>query len=301
MQNDLNNFLICSKCGTANNGGAKFCIKCGNPLQEQNDNVVNVQPVNNGNPSIFEQPTNNQVGYEQVGGMANQPSQEVKLNKEAPVATASKFNFFSYILGSILKPYDSYKKEENNLSNIKNVSILALIVIVIVTIFDLIRTIISTVRVTSFWSDEVEWVWDNLGNINYFKIIFQSILIYAIIILAIAGVYFLAGLVLKKNAKFVKLLSVATTAFIPFAAASAILGPILSLLYSPLGACVTLIGFIYAIVILIELVNDLIVIDNKNIRIYYHLICLSILIVGGGYIAYRLILGSLTSGLSSLF
>ena len=299
MQNDLNNFSICSKCGTANNGDTKFCINCGNPLLDSNPNVVNVQPINNGNSSIFEQQTSNQSGYEQVE-TSNQLSQEAKLNS-SQVATTSKFNFFNFILGAILKPFDSYKKEEINLSNIKNVSILALIVIVAVTIFSLIGTIIATVRVTSFWSGEVEWVWDNLENINYFKVIFQSILIYAIIILAITGVYFIAGLVLKKNAKFVKVLSIATTAFIPFAVAASILSPILSLIYSPLGVCITIIGFIYAIVILIELINDLIVIDNKNIRIYYHLICLSILIVGGGYIAFKLILGSLTSGLSSLF
>ena len=46
--------------------------------------------------------------------------------------------------------------------------------------------------------------------------------------------------------------------------------------------------------------NELIKIENKNTRIYFHLTCLSILIIGGGFIAYKLLLGSLSSGLGDL-
>ena len=160
---------------------------------------------------------------------------------------------------------------------------------------------ITTVRVTSFWSDKVEWVWENLKNIEYFKVIGQNLLMYAGIIFAISGIYFLASLVIKKEAKFVKLLSATTTAFIPMAVAMSILSPLLSLINTYIGLVITIVGAVYFIVTLLELLNDQIVIENKNTRIYFHLTCLSILIIGGGFIAYKLVLGSLSSGLGGLF
>ena len=46
--------------------------------------------------------------------------------------------------------------------------------------------------------------------------------------------------------------------------------------------------------------NDLIAIENKNTRIYFHLTCLSILVIGGAVLAYNLVLGSVTSGLGDM-
>lgn len=294
------NFIVCSKCGTKNTEGSKFCFKCGSPLQND-DNVVNIQlGGHNDNQAVHRNVDDgNSVNMNNVGVTVGETNvQNSQTTSSAPV---SKFNFFSYLLGAVIKPFDSFKKEESNLGNIKNVSILAIIVVVAATIINLFRTMLSVVRVKSYFGDEVEWVWDNLGNIEYAKLIFQNILVYVIILIAVAGVYYLAGLVLKKDANFVKLLGAATTAFIPYVLASSIVAPLVSLMSGTIGAFITIIGLIYAMVILIELINDLIVIENKNVRIYYHLICLSILIVGGGYIAYRIILGSLADDMSSLF
>ena len=116
-----------------------------------------------------------------------------------------------------------------------------------------------------------------------------------------AGVYYLASLVIKKNVKFSNLVGAATTAIVPFAICSLLISPILSMIYSPLGVAASIVGFIYALVTLIELVNEIVVIDNKNIRIYYHLVCLSTVIIVGGFVAYKVLVNSILGGLGDLF
>lgn len=293
--------ITCSSCGASNMSNTKFCIKCGNPLQTETLNTsVDSNPINSQfntetiqpNVELQANPINQQLGTQNNVQPAYTPSSATQVN-------AGSLNYFKYMLNAILKPFDSFKKEETNLSSFKNSGILVAIIVVALTVINLISTMITSVRVTSFWTDEVEWVWENLKNIEYFKVIGQNLLMYAGTIFAISGVYFLASLVLKKESKFVKLLSATTTAFIPMAVAMSILSPLLSLINTYIGLVITIVGFVYFLVILLELLNDQIVIENKNTRIYFHLVCLSILLIGGGFIAYKLVLGSLTSGLGS--
>lgn len=297
-----NSNITCSRCGTSNMSNTKFCIKCGNSLQNETLNTsVNSNPINlqfntetiqpNVEPQV--NPFNQQFGTQANVQPAYTPSGSTQVS-------TGNMNYFKYMLNVILKPFDTFKKEETNLSNFNNPGILVAIIVVSLTILNLISTMISSVRVTSFWTGEVKWVWENLKDIEYFKIIGQNLLMYAGIIFAISGVYFLASLVLKKESKFVKLLSATTTAFIPMAISIAILSPLLSLINTYLGLIITIVGIVYFLVILVELLNDQIVIENKNTRIYFHLVCLSILLIGGGFIAYKLVLGSITSGLGSL-
>lgn len=285
-ENLINNSNItCSKCGASNMVNTKFCIKCGNPLQTET-----IQP--NVEPQV--NPINQQFGAQNNIQPTYTPSSSTQVNAES-------MNYFKYILNAILKPFDSFKKEETNLSNFKNSGILAAIIIGALTILNLISTMIASVRVTSFWTGEVKWVWENLKNIEYFKVIGQNLLMYAGIIFAISGVYFLASLIIKKEAKFVKLLSATITAFLPLAVAMSILSPLLSFINTYLGVIITIVGCVYFIVILLELLNDQIIIENKNTKIYFHLVCLSILLIVGSFIAYKLVLGSLTNGLGFLF
>lgn len=209
-----------------------------------------------------------------------------------------------YLLDSILKPFDTFEKNLKKLGEMKNSLISAGIVVVILTIINLIKAIFSAIRVTSYsWTTgkaTTTWVWENVKNVALFKTIGQSILIYAVILLAISGVYYLASLVIKKNTKFENLLYATTTAFVPFVGISFIVAPIISLISSTVGICATAIGSIYFIITLIEYMNTLIDIDNKNVRIYFHIICLSILLIVGGLITYKIVLDTVSSSLGSL-
>ena len=297
MNENLTNNRTCSNCGTLNDLNAKFCVKCGAYLQQQtNDIVQNISSgVNNETQYINNNSNNMNINSFQ------QPSQQQEYNNNTnntnnlqPTMIEGNINYLSYILGTLLKPCENFKKEENKLSDIKNVSILLLIIVGIMTLIKLITTMISAVKVKTFLSSEVKWVWENLKDVPYLKVIGQNFLIYALILLAISGVYFIATRVMKKDAKYIKLLGATTTAFIPLVC-SAIISPVVSMLYSPLGLCITIIGIIYSFMILLELTNELIPIDNVDTRIFFHLTCLSIIFIGGGLIAYKLILGSLGS------
>ena len=295
MNENLNEKIICLKCGGMNNKDTNFCVHCGNNIQInklEETEVINTIPIqvnleNNERKQFTEtvqQPIyNNLSNNEQIGN-----------------TKSDSLDFIKYIFGTILKPFDNFKKEEDKLNDFKNNGILALIIVGFMTIINLFRTMLDAVRVTSFWSKEVEWVWKNLAEVEYLKEIGQSLLIYTGIMFAVSGVYFLACLVIKKDVKFVKMFGVAVTSIIPFALSTSIVSPLLSLIYSPLGICVNVVGTIYSFVIFIEIMNEIINIENKNTKIYFHLICLSILVIGGSFIAYKLILSSLSSSLGGL-
>lgn len=337
---NLNSNVNCPICGAINMANTRFCIKCGNPMHIQNANPTPLTTSNQPafNNSVTQNPIEkefNQARYNQVSSQGNanptyqatfqgsaqptykeassqvnsQPThnQSAMQSNAQPVYSQStiqtdsgSLNYFKYILNAFLKPFDTFKNEEKKLSVFKNSAILVGIIVVALTVLNLISTMITTVRVTSLWTKEVKWVWENLKYIKYFKIIAQNLLVYSGVLLSISGIYTLASLVIKKSTSFVKLLSATATSFIPLAVASAILSPILSLIYSPLGLIITIVGFIYSLIILLELFNDLINIENKNTRIYFHLVCLSVVLIGGGFIAYKVILGSFTGGLGSL-
>lgn len=284
MNGNLNNTKVCPNCGITNLANAKFCIKCGANL-EVNNNMNSELQNNNFDNGTY----NNMNNTNNVNSYNNNQ------------VSSGKLDYVKYLLGSLLKPYDTYKNNESTLGDIKNASILTLIVVGIMTAINLLSTMISAVRHKSFFSGEVTWNWDNLGDVEYFKVIGLDLLVYAGIIAAITGVYYLGSLVIKKNAKFSNLIGAATTSVVPFATCSLLLSPILSMIYSPLGIATTVVGFVYTLVTLIELVNDIVVIDNKNTRIYYHLVCLSTVIIVGGFIAYKVLVNSIFGGLDSLF
>ena len=247
MNGNLNNTKVCPNCGITNLANAKFCIKCGANLEVNNN--MNSELQNNN----FDNGTYNNMNNTNTVNSYN--------NNQV---SSGKLDYVKYLLGSLLKPYDTYKNNESTLGDIKNASILTLIVVGIMTAINLLSTMISAVRHKSFFSGEVTWNWDNLGDVEYFKVIGLDLLVYAGIIAAIAGVYYLGSLVIKKNAKFSNLIGAATTSVVPFATCSLLLSPILSMIYSPLGIVATVVGFVYTLVTLIELVNDIVVIDNKK-------------------------------------
>lgn len=304
MNENLNNNLVCNSCGNVNELNTKFCIKCGSSLDfnvaEKND-VSSIEVGQNEDFKSTQQVFSDNSMQQNLNDFTQQTIYNSTISNNQATNNSIEIKYYlQYIVRVVLKPFDTFKQNEEKLFDFKNIGILSLIIVGFMTIIGLINTMINTVRVTSFWTDEVEWVWENLKEIEYFKVIGQNILIYAGILLAISGIYFLASLVIKKEVKFPKLLDATVTAFIPFAMAISIFSPLLSLIYSPLGICITIVGFIYTLVILLELMNELIKIGNKNTRIYFHITCLSILIIGCGFIAYKLILGSLSSGLGGL-
>lgn len=210
-----------------------------------------------------------------------------------------ELNYIDYLKDVIIKPFDKFKKEENKLKDIKNVGILGLIVVGILTFLKLISTMINVARVTSLFGGKTSWIFDNIKHINYFKTIFENFMIYALIIGAIAGIYYLASLVIKKEIDFSRVLAVAITSFIPIGITSSILATVMSIINLYLAIAVVIIGFIYSLLILIELMNDLVPIENNTTKIYFHLVSLSILFIVVMFI-YKIIISSALNNITSI-
>lgn len=281
--------MICPNCGTQNIEGSKFCIKCGNDLTVNNENQVQPQQLMNQNVDMQQQMQNQQ----QFNDFQQQDNSNPKTNTEIK-AQMSNSEYFFLVSAVILKPFTAFKEELNKFNEFKNSAIVALIVSVIATLITLVKTMFNMVRVKSYWSKEVEWVWENLKEINYVQVIGKNFLIYVGMILAIACVYYIGSLIIKKQSNFSRLLGISATSIVPMLLCSMILSPLAAIIYAPLGIAVTVIGGVYSIIIIYETINKEILLEG-NAKYYFNLVCLSILILVGYYLYMKFFIGASAS------
>jgi len=312
--------MICKNCNNVNNEGAKFCIKCGQSLAQEVTNV-NIEVVQAEMPVQNEEVVNTQVEVstpvqsEPVAtpivetqaqvNVAPQVQNTVAVNS-VPVNNDVKVPFLEYlfmIIAMILKPFNSYKEDTEKFNGFKNSAIMTLIVSGLATIIKLFTLMLSVVRVKDYsWTTgktETKWVFENLKEIKYFEVIGKNFLIFLGIIVAIAFVYWLVGLIFKKQANFSRLLGISALGVTPILIASLVLSPLLTLIWEELGMIIVVIGAIYTFVILYEGLNSEISLEG-NAKYYMNLICLCILAVAGAYLSRELIMGSITGGYGGL-
>lgn len=296
--------MICPKCGHESINGSKFCVKCGFNFQEQPSTItidpqpVEIQPMNNGgvNPSMPNETVN--VSNNMNPGVVNSmPSQEPVQPAAAALASNTKVSFMAYfymIIAVILKPFTAFKEESEKLKDFKNSAIIAGIVTVIFTLISVVKMIWSIVRVTdldeNFKTVKV-WAWENLKNVNFFQVIGKYLLIYVGIMLAIACVYYVAGLIAKKQPNFAKFLGISALGVVPAYLTITVLSPLFGMMSYEVGMIVAVVGIIYSFTIIYEGINNELQLEG-NVKFYVNAACLAILIIVGGYTAYKLVLGS---------
>lgn len=209
-------------------------------------------------------------------------------------------DYFSVIKAIILKPFTGLKDEINKISNILSAGILALIIAALATILTLIKTIITTVRVTSIWNNETSWVWDNISNINFVKAIGLNFIIFLGLIAAVAFVYYIGSLILKKQADFPKLLGIAVTTTLPVIICYTLISPILGMIWGLLGLLATVIGLVYTLILTYELMSEELSL-KENSKFYLNLICLTIISAIIYYIIIYLLIANVANGLNGIF
>lgn len=276
--------MNCSKCGAFNNADSSFCLKCGNPLSQNsssmttnnqtiNLNDVNGQPVSI--PALEPLPTQ---GYQQTTQVLSKP-----------------LNFIAYIIAMLIKPWQCFQEEKAKLSDTKNSFILTGIIGILMMVTNLVKTVIAVIFVKkmnySTWKMETSMDFSKLKDLDYVSLIGKNLLIYIGIIVAIAAVYYLATLVVKKSVEFQKLLSATASSFIPYIILSMLCAPLLGKVWNILEMILFVVGIIYSIIIFATFISDSILFENKDHKIYFHLICMSILICGGYYAYIKLLLG----------
>src|SRR5574344_324322 len=253
--------MKCSKCGFINGSSAEFCMKCGAPMESENNDEVegNVTPV---------------------------------------VNNTKKSNLFFSVLAIILKPFTGIKEELNKFEDTKSSIILVAIVTVVSTILSLLQLIYTTVHVVSksYYSKTIttSWVWDNMKSIDFSKVIGKYILIYLGIILGIAAIYYIARLIVKKDVKFTRLMSIVAIGIIPYVLCSIIVGPLLSILFTDALTYIDIIGFCYSFVLIIRTINDEFKFEGDS-GYYINAICMAMIII----IVYIIFQKSVASAISS--
>lgn len=296
--------MNCPNCGTSNNVGSKFCIRCGQNLEstqvfaEQSAQTtetlfqeVPLQSINN--TSV---PSNNNFQANIV------QSQSINTN----IASKAKVSFMGYffiILAAILKPFTAFKEELNKFNDFKNSAMMSIIVSGGATLINLITTMLNSVMVKSYdWSSggyKTTWTWNNLKEIKYLEIVGKNFLIYLGIIIAIAAVYYIASLIAKKQINFSRLLGIAAIAIAPMLFCSLVLSPLSTLIWAKLAMPITLIGAVYTVVLVYEGMNNEVLVEG-NAKYYFNLVCLSILGIAAYYLYMKLFMSSISGGLEDV-
>ena len=263
--------------------------------QPQNFNQPNQETVE---PQNFNQPNQETVEPQNF----SQPNQETVQTQNSNYVSNSNenLNYLSFALDIIMKPVTTIKEKIHKFEDTKLSVMFAIIVSLFATIINLVKVILATVKVRQYdWltgKADTTWVWENLKNIKWGEVVIKNFLIYAGVLVAIALVYYLASLIIKKQASFTRLLGIATTSILPIIILNLIVAPLSRMVYAPLGNIIAIVGFIYTILLLIDGVNRELSLEDNDTKIYTNLICLSTLVI----IAYYLVMQSLISSLGSL-
>lgn len=299
--------MTCLKCGTNNIDGSTFCIKCGtklNTFSHLNTNNELLQKNLNNEQSVgqqsIEQP---QVNYSQP--ISNQSAFNQVLD-EQQLTNISKpqFNYLMFIIALFLKPYRCFKEEEEKLNDTKTSIILCLIVAFSMVLIQLIRAILDSIFPNTLDSSTLNYKTTldlgGLKNLDWGNLLGKNLLLYIGIIVGIALVYYIVSLIFKKNTNFIKMLSISTTSLVPFVLLGMVVSPILGKIWFPLSIFSGIAGGVYSLFILINLIDDNIKFDVIDIKIYFHLICFTILSGAGYYLYMKLLESSITNNLYDL-
>lgn len=291
--------MKCLKCGMENANDAKFCINCGSPLVEETTNNSNIEM------NLSNQMNNVQTNENNMSNInnSNVVNNNFNISANNVVKSIAAFPFVLYCINILLKPYETFKKYEENLDNSKNSIILTIIVTLLATIANLITTIIKTIRVPSYSINKgytYKWDFGAIKNVQFLNLVFDNIVTFAIIIGAIALVFYLGSTIMKKNANFFRFLGISASCIIPYILGSILLSNIFSIIWSSLGIAIGIIGMCYTLLMLYELFNlELNLPINQ--KIYFNLICFSILLIGGMFIYDKLLVTKNMNDILSTF
>lgn len=296
--------MTCPKCGANNIDGSSFCIKCGANLKELAQQFVSTDNVG---ISIQNQQFAQQeqtVGNEQP--MQQQPiynniSSSAQSNTNVSNA---QLNYLMYSVAILLRPFKCFKEEESKLSNTKTSLIFSSIVAGAMMLITLIKAMIATIFTKtmdySTFKYKTSIDFGRLKDLDWLSLIGKNLLIFACVIVAIALVYYIVSLIFKKSTTFIKMLSISATSLIPYIVLGMIVSPIIGKIWAPLSIFAMVIGAVYSLLIFINIMNEDLTFDSVDTKIYFHLICLSILGSAGYYLYMKLMVSSVSNNLNDL-
>lgn len=238
----------------------------------------------------------------------SQPAQQAPHPTPAPAQSQppvddSTSNFLALIVSILLKPSSTIEDENLRLASFKNAGLLATISSLILTLSTAIITIFNSVHATNYIyatkKTETVWKWENLENIDYFKLTVQPFLLALAVMAIVAAVYLGISRIFKRNnANYCRLLSVVAFAAIPIAIAT-LVSPLLGLLNITVAMLVKYALALYAGYIFYEGINSEVGLKSDK-KIYFN--CLSVIALAIAlYVAARIFFENTMSSYSSSF
>jgi len=230
-------------------------------------------------------------------------------NEVKSVEKNSSFDFkatimscITFIIAVVLKPITALKSKIKEYSDFKSAGILVLFVAVAEMIIDLLREMISAIFVKKFdyFSGDTKFSvsFENLKELNYFDLIVKNVFWIIVVIVAIAGIYYIVSMIMKKNANFFRLATISAVSFVPVYAVS-LIGTIVAYIYAPLASFLLFASFIYSIFTFVSAVNEEVKFEEADYKIYFHTICMTIIFVAAFYILTNMMSSAI--GLNGLF
>ena len=262
--------MKCFKCGTEINDNVKFCTKCGSEVKKE-------ETVKNDEVKCMDK---------------NVSSKNFDLGSIV-------MNCLMFILNVILKPVSTLKEKLKDYSDFKSSGILVVFVSLGTMLINLLGSMISVVfyKGYSFKKGSTFNVdFGNLKNLDYFDLIVKQFIQFIIVVVAVAGIYYIVSLIFKKSANFFKLVTISAVSFIPFVIATGFVAVILNYIYIPLSLFVTLGALIYSLLTFVNAMDEELNIDDSTLKVYFHSICLTALFI----VAYYVLFNEVTTSIGSM-
>lgn len=191
-----------------------------------------------------------------------------------------KKNFGSIIKNAILNPISSVEENAATLKDSKTTFIFAGIITAIITICNLVSTMFSAIfsKQYDYWTGKYNWniSLSNLDSLDYVDLILVDLLQYAVMILGIAGIYYLSTLILKKSTTYIKTLGIVSLAIIPNIILSFI-GSIIGIVWNPISIFIDTMAIAYTVLILTMSLKNILKINDLDKIVFYNVIILAVI------------------------
>ena len=205
-------------------------------------------------------------------------------------------NCLTFVMAVALKPVNGIKSRIKEFSDFKSAGILVLFVSVAKMIINLIGTMISTIFVKqrNYFSGETKLnvSFENLKNLNYFDLIIKNLIMSIIIVAAVAGIYYVVSMIMKKSSSYFRLVAITSVSFVPTVVASFV-SIIIAYIYAPLSVFLVFAAFVYSFLIFVYAINNEVEFKDADYKIFFHTICLTVVFIVAYYV--------LSNSISSMF
>ena len=201
-------------------------------------------------------------------------------------------NCITFILAVALKPVNAMKSKIKDYSDFKSAGILVLFVSLAQMIINLLGTMISVIFVKqrNFFSGETKFEvsFENLKDLNYFDLIVKNVFWSIVVIAAVAGIYYIVAMIMKKNVNYFKMVAITSVSFVPVFVAGFV-GIIVAYIYAPLSVFLIFASFIYSFLIFINAIDSEVEFKDADYKVYFHAICLTVIFIVAYYVLSNMI------------